>query len=59
MYVEKVCADESHVNRLVSKAVPSRFVTVKVYSVGQVAEVSVEVTDESKKVCTFLVASIT
>ena len=59
MYVEKVCADEFQVNRLVSKADPSLFLTVNVKSVGQVAKVSVELTDESKKVCTFLVASIT
>lgn len=59
MNVEKVYADEFHVNRLVSKADSSRFLTVKTKSVGQVADVSVEITDESKKVCTFLVASIT
>ena len=58
MYVEKVCADEFHVNRLVSKAVLSRFVTVKTKSVGHDA-VAVEVTEESRKFCTFFVASIT
>jgi len=50
VYVEKVYSDEPHENKLVSNAVPSRFVTVKVYSVGHDAEVSVELTDESKKV---------
>ena len=43
----------------VSKAVPSRFVIVKVKSVGQVAVSSVELTFESKKFWTLAVASIT
>ncbi len=49
VYVEKVCAVASHMKRLVSKAVPSVFLTVKTKSVGQVA-VAVELTEESKKV---------
>ena len=58
-YVEKVCAEESQVKMFVSKAVPSRFVIVKVKSVGQVAVSSVELTFESKKFWTLAVASIT
>jgi len=59
VYVAKVCDDESHEKRLVSKAELSLFLTVKMKSVGPDAEVSVELTDESKTVCAFLVASIT
>ena len=41
-----------------SKGSPSRFVIVKVKSVGQFAADSVEVTSRSEKVCTFAAASI-
>ena len=41
-----------------SKGSPSRFVIVKVKSVGQFAADSVDVTSRSEKVCTFTAASI-
>ena len=41
-----------------SKGSPSRFVIVKVKSVGQFAADSVDVTSRSEKVCTFAAASI-
>ena len=41
-----------------SKGSPSRFVIVKVKSVGQIAADSVDVTSRSVKVCTFAAASI-
>ena len=42
-----------------SIAVPSRFMIVKVKSVGQIPDISVELTLLSKKVWTLTVASIT
>ena len=59
MYVDKVCATVFQVKIPGSIAVPSRLLIVKVKSVGQIPDISVELTLLSKKVWTLTVASIT
>jgi len=59
VYVDKVYAAASHVKIPVSNADPFWVVIVKVKSVGQLAVFSVEVTAESKNLCTFGTASMT
>ena len=59
MYVEKVCAAVFQVKMFVSNAVPSRFMIVKVKSIGQIPDISVELTLLSKKIWTLTVSSIT